>query len=154
VYSNGKGGTRLYKRRRRAKPRSDLSHQALGDAARRNMSREMAVIEVQKGKRIAVLGSAGGGGSYHDMSRRGTPSGPASSSIASSSPYHTESERRRSNISPNGAETFHRRRSGSGPSPYVSSSMTVSQSHASLYSLQTSGVMSSSSALVSQAPSA
>jgi hypothetical protein len=56
VYSDREAGTGLYERRCRAKPRVDLAHEAFGDGARCNMSSETAVIEVQKGKRIPVLG--------------------------------------------------------------------------------------------------
>jgi hypothetical protein len=56
VDSDRETGTGLYERRCRAKPRVDLAHEALGGCARCNKSSETAVIEVQKGKRIPVLG--------------------------------------------------------------------------------------------------
>ena len=55
VNSNRETGTGLYERRCRAKPRPDLANEAFGDGARRNISSQAAVIEVQEAKRSPVF---------------------------------------------------------------------------------------------------
>ena len=58
VYSDREAGAAFYECCCRAKSSADLAHEALGDGARCNMSREAAVVEVQEAKRFPVLGVA------------------------------------------------------------------------------------------------